>query len=228
MKKVALLLLSFAVAVNLVFVSFGEVYAASDYSIGLPDLMWENDPVPCDVDVQKIDSAGYCTITNVTSSKKNVVKIIKEKYAKETVYYAYAKKAGTSVIKVTFKNDSGKKQIITTKIKVKKYPKPIKLLKVNGKSVNLSKNKYMFSKKYTGSSVRVKITPKSGWEISTVYGHYYDKNWEMKNANIKVPQIKKGSAIAFSKKYQSMDIFIVLKNKKTGETLDYGVDFSRR
>ena len=228
MKKITLLLLSLVMVVGFVFVSFSEVQAASDYSIGLPDILWENDPVPNDVDIPKIDGTGYYKITKVSSSKKNVVKIEKENFDGKTVYYAYAKKPGTSVIKVTFKDDSGKKQTIKKEIKVKKYPKPIKRLKVNGKSVKLSKNKYMFNKKFSGTKVRVKITPKSGWVITTVYGHYYDKKWNMKNADINAAQIKKGSAIRFPKKYQSMDIFMTLSNKKTGDSLEYGVDFSRK
>ena len=143
------------------------------------------------------------------------------------IFFAYAKKPGTSVIKVTFKNENGKKQTLKTTLRVKKYPEPIKRLKVNGKSVKLSENKYGFAGKCSKSTVKVKMAPKSGWVITNVYGHYYDKNWDMKTANINVDQIKKGSVIKFPKKYKSMDIYICLRNRKNGDSLEYGIDFNR-
>lgn len=218
MKRFASTMLVLVVAFGLVFSSVGEVKAASSEYVPLPSVMWIGEYSYL-VSVYKMDSSKEYTVKKVTSSS-SAVKIKKEKWDDKTYWLATPKKAGTATVKVTYKK-SGKTKKISTKIKVKKYPNHIKSLKVNGKKINISKNKFTYTKRYKGTSAKIKMALKSGWKIKSVDGVYYKKDTN-KSFKVKKSQIAKGSKISFPKKYESMDVWIRMVNKK-GDVITYDV-----
>ena len=219
MKRFASTMLVLVVAFGLVFSSVGEVKAASSDYIALPSVMWVGDPISYSVGVYNMNSSKEYTIKKVTSSS-TAVKVKKEKYDNKTYWFAYGKRAGTATVKITYKKN-GKIKKISQKIKVKKYPNQIKSLKVNGKKINISKNKFEYTKRYKGTSPKIKLALKSGWKITYIDGQYYKKD-TMKSFKVKKSQITKGSKISFPKKYDSMIVWIYMQNKK-GDSIKYDV-----
>ena len=169
-------------------------------------------------------------ITSVKSSKKSVIKVIKHtdkdsRGNKYTMFWLEAKKAGKATITVKYKTPSGKTGTLKKTIRVKKYPKPVKSLKVNGKTVKVSDNKYFFFQKTSKKSVKVKMTPKKGWKIMSVNAVAFTKNDNTKKISVKKTQIKNGKAISFPKKYKELNLDVEMTNGK--DTITYTVFFNR-
>ena len=226
MRRIASLMLSLVMAFSLVIASIGEVNAESKYQLMMPDNMWANDPSGYSVSAFETSTQNYYDAVKITTSNSKVIKVESYKYEGNRSYLLYAKKPGKAVIKVTIKLKNGTRKTLKRTVQVKKYPAPLKSLKVNGKAVGLSANKYQVEKKVSGSKVSAKVAPKSGWKIAAVYGHYYDKNWNMKDVKVTKTAVKKGTSISFPKKYGSMDIYVALVNSK-GESFSYGIHFVR-
>ena len=165
-------------------------------------------------------------VTSVTTSNKKVVKVTKsivffQKGKKGPIYSLKFKKAGNATITIKYTRPNGKKATIKKKVLVKKYPAHIKSLKVCGKAVKTSKNKYQFTlKKYKKNSVTTNIKLKKGWEVSDVYVDYYTKNKWVKGNSIKTSLVTKGKKISFPKKYAYMSIDIGMTNDK-GDFISY-------
>ena len=226
MKRIASLILSLVMAFSLVIVSFGEVNAESKYYLAVPQVMWTNQPDSYGVTAGIIGTQNYYDPIKVTSSNSKVIRVSVNKYDGNKNYFIKARRPGKAVVKATIKLKSGSTKTIKTTITVKKYPAPVKSLKVNGKAVKLSTHKYQASKQTKGSKVSVKLVPKSGWKITYVYGTLYDKNWNGTDAKIKKSAIKKGTSISFPKNKSYMDIFVDLENSK-GESFSYCIDYFR-
>ena len=169
------------------------------------------------------------TVTSIKSSKPSVLHFKKDEMGWTYGYTVIPKKVGK--VKVTVKcTVGGKDYTLSQKCPVKKYPAPIKTLKVNKKKVTVSAKKNAYSRivnKYKKDYARVQILPKSNWKI--IYAKY--DMTDLKNAyKEKYPKssaIKKGIKINYPEKYKQLNVVIVIKNKKTDEVFDYFVQFNR-
>ena len=186
-------------------------------------------------------SAGYYDVKkdkpydgkliSVKSSNKKVVKVNKETFPDEKGKKVKAfsldyKKAGKAKITVEFKSAKGKKYKITKTIVIQKYPKVIKSLKVNGKKVKVSKNKFEYCvNNYKKTSGKVKLALKKGWKVLEVTADYNGRKWKNVELNRKV--VKKGSKISFPKKYELMTIFIRIGDKDQNNVFTYKILFPR-
>ncbi len=169
-------------------------------------------------------------VTSIVSSNKAVVKVNKgtaydERGKKFTLFTLDYKKAGTAKLTIKYTRPGGKKATLKKTLVVKKYPNMIKSLKVNGKSVTISKNKFRYSvKSYKKTSAKIKLTAKSGWKVKEVTGDYYGKSY--KYSELKKSVVTKGTSISFPKKYDHVIFYIYMENKN-GDSAVYEVDMFR-
>ena len=160
-------------------------------------------------------------LLSVKSSNKKVLKVVKTEGDDLYSYYLVPKKAGKSKITLKYKY-KGKTYKLSKTMQVKKYPKPIKKIKINGKTKKPSKYKFSCdTNNYKKTSAKIKITPAKGWKIT---GGYISQD-ESYFKTLKASVFKNGKSIKL-KKDCSAYIYITMVNKK-GETFDYGVSFIR-
>lgn len=222
-------MLAVVVALGLICFDTSAVSAASSWDINFPEKMWVGED-PYWVGLWKENNEGIATA--VSSSKSSVVAVKKEKYRDEkgktqTAFYVKPESVGTAKITIKFKTKSGKKLSTSRTVSVKKYPNHIKSLKVDGKTVNVSKNKYLYLKgKFKKDKVKINMKLKDGWKIVDVWGNCWDmdsgKIQEIKNAK---SLLKKGSAIKFPKKYSDFELMIGMS--KGDYYISYHVRLSR-
>jgi hypothetical protein len=182
---------------------------------------------PTESDWNKIDK---CTLVSVKSSNSKVLKAVKDGTSMYS-HYLQPVKTGKATVTVKYKY-KGNKYTIKKTVKVKKYPKAIKTITVNGKSIDLGKKKYRFDydvDKYKKTSAKVKIKPATGWKIVSAYmGMAKGSKDEWKE--IKVSTIKKGNAITIKKGYDAY-MFITLEctsGDNKGDNFTYAVRFYRK
>ena len=222
------LLLAVAVALGLVCFNTGDAMAQSDWTIGSPDVLWKG------ADSQWVNvwkGNQNATVTKVSSGNTKVIAIEKfkgenEKGKTQTFYYIAPKSTGKATITVNFTTPGGKKLKAKKTIRVKKYPNEITSLKVNGKKVNISKNKFRYDKgKITASKVKVALKLKKGWKIANVYGNCWNNSGSFKEIKNAKSLVKKGSEIKFPKKYSEFELLIEMTNGK--DMIDYHIRLSR-
>lgn len=178
----------------------------------------------------KKDKSYEGKVTSVTSSNNNVVKVVKDTYYNEkgkkaTSYHLKYVKAGAADITVKYTRPNGQKAVIKKTLQIKKYPNMIKSLKVNGKTVKTSKNKFQYSvNKFKKTSAKIKMATKNGWKVKEVTADYYGKSYKYKE--LKKSVVTKGTAISFPKKFNYMIIYIYMENK-SGDQITYEVDLFR-
>lgn len=176
------------------------------------------------------DKSYEGTVTSVISSNKSVVKVVKEtayneKGKKQTYFHLNYLKKGKATLTVKYKKPNGKKATIKETLKIKNYPKMIKSLKVNGKTVKVSKNKFSYTvKKFKKTSAKIKMATKNGWKIKEATVDLYGKSYKYKE--LKKSVITKGSSISIPKKYDMAIVYIYMENK-AGNQITYEVDFIR-
>lgn len=153
---------------------------------------------------------------SVTSSKPSVLKVGKEDGFGPISWWMKPVKTGTARITVKYKS-GGKTWKVSGKFQVKEYPNPFAWIKINGKKIDLSKNRSMYmNTKYTKKSITIDYKLKSGWKKVSLGGcrikgdDWIDVSW------------KKNKALSL-KGYDAADLLISLKNAKTGETCDYEI-----
>lgn len=221
-------ILSLALAAFVAFGTFAagavSVNAADDgWYIGISDTIWTGEEIYFGV-YDANENMG--DITSIASSNNGVLSAQKEVYDDFTYYYVKGVTAGTATLTVNFNTSSGA-QSLSQNILVKKYPKQIKSLKVNGKKVNTNKNKFFYAKKVSKkkTKVNIKMALKKGWKITNVSATRWTKNGEPKNFKVSKSAIKKGKAIKFSKKYTGM--YINVEMKKGSDIINYEFNFYR-
>ena len=167
---------------------------------------------------------------------KKVFTVNKEGYLDENdkkhyKFYIKPSKAGKTTITVTYTTFEGSTGKASFKLEVKKYPKAIKSLKVNGKKVKVEKKKidtrFSYNLKYNKTSAKIKMALNNNWKIKKVWaiyeigsGDYYETK------KISKQTIAKGKKIKFQKKYDDFYVYIDMKNSK-GNTFTYYVYFER-
>jgi len=156
----------------------------------------------------------------IVSTKLSKTGILKFKTI-ESVRGCTAKKPGKVTLTVTYEYE-GKKHKISQPVTVKKYPKAIKKLKINGKSVKMSTHKYEVRKKNKSSKPKIKMTLKKGWKIDSITAYAFKGN-KSKDIKLSKSTLKKGKAIKLPKGYKSMYIFVSMKNSKN-ESISYEIN----
>ena len=190
------------------------IWTGQNYWIYVNDIN-SNDPEPRRADV-----------TSAKTSNKRVFKIGSDDINDED-FLLIPVKPGTAKLTVYYETPSGETRKLSKKIVVKKYPKQIKSLRLNGKKVNTNKHKYSYIKKVSKSTtkVRVKMALKKGWKITKVYGIRMKETGPLVDFKISKSAVKKGKSIKFSK--DSIETIVVIEMKKGKNTIDYWVYFSK-
>ena len=165
---------------------------------------------------------GYEKTTLVKSSNSSVLKVKNKRWL-----CVIPKKAGKAKITLEYELD-GKSYSTSTTFTVKKYPNPIKSLKINGKSIKLKDSDrlgYTFYLPDDGlkSSIIINMKPASGWSISKIRAYSYSPvDDDVKEAKFTVKNNKK-----FTLKAElNAKVTYTLKHKK-GQTFNYGIHFWR-
>lgn len=216
------LLLSAAVAFSMMFAGSVETFAAS-WAIDISSKVFVGQVR--NVSVSKSGKTG--DISSVKSSSSSIIKVISHGSGSDKWYEIEPLKTGKAKLTVKFRTDSGKSKTLKKTLTVKKYPKQIKSLKVNGKKIDTGKNKYEYSKAgYTKTSAAIKMSVKDGWTIYSVTGTLYDskakKSKDIKNVKKK---ITKGKEISFPKEYDNLNVYINMS--KDDLFISYYVNLNR-
>ena len=166
-------------------------------------------------------------ITSATSSDTSVFSIKTEAFEDGNNYFIIGVAPGTAKLTVSFTTQSGETKTLSKNIVVKKYPKEIKSLKVNGKKVSTSKHKFNYRKKISKSksSVKIKMALKKGWKITSIYADRSKTGEKYTTFKVSKSALTKGKAIKFSKKYKYMWIRVAMKKGKN--IIWYSFDFYR-
>lgn len=161
-------------------------------------------------------SSENATIKSIKSGNTSIAKISK----KSGSFVWKVKKAGKVKITVNFTTPDGTLKTVSKKITVKKYPKPFKSIKINGKSVKVSKNKYKYSGDVSDSATKasVKMALKSGWKVDTVTCSVI-KGSITKDVTVSKSAVTKGKKIGFPEYYDNMSINIGLIKVSGGKTV---------
>ena len=161
---------------------------------------------------------GTSAISNVKVANKKIVSV--ETVSKKKIDL-YGKKAGKTTISYTYNGKTHKATVI-----VKKYAKPVSSIKIGSKNY-ASKFKSRCSASLNVDACKgkvIKVKPASGWKLAYIkfgYIKYTADDW-----NVATKRISNGSKIP--KVDVGLEIYIVMKNKKTGgyETLSLVSPFS--
>ena len=193
-----------------------------------PDTFWVNNPYNY-TGIENFDEENGDVINSVTSSNPSVLSAKKDSSGDFFGWKLISKKPGTAKLTVKL-TVSGKAYTISQSYKVKKYPKAIKKLKLNGKTVKVTAKKKAWElnkKKYKKSYVKVKVTPKKGWKVmyATVSMGDYKDLYSYKD--LKKSVIKKGKKIKFPKKYKWATLTLMIYNEKQDAYFLYYVNLYR-
>ena len=224
-------LLALCLAFSMICINTSEVNAASGYSIGMSSSVHVGEEEELSIYNTKTYEGESNAVTTAKSSKPKVLKVykvIRTDYSgnKTTVWKWKALKAGKAKIVLKYKTKSGKTGKIKHKVQVKKYPNEIRKLTINGKAVNVRKNKFSVTRNgITSESIRIKLKLKKGWSIESASGRLYTSGSTKDLKGVK-KKLKKGKAISFDKKYNEMFLFIYMKNKK-GDRIGYDISLLR-
>lgn len=173
-------------------------------------MLWENNEFTIGAELDNWPEGAR--IISVKSSKPSVVKA---SFSNASSTYINLKAGKTGKATVTVKYSlNGKKKSISTVYTVKKYPNAITTLKINGKSVNLKKNKWQYNlKSYNKSNMTVIFKPSSGWKVINSYF----------SGAAGTVQIKSGKSFAVERTDYAL-INLLFINKK-GEKFFYHINF---
>ena len=229
--KLFSVMLAFVMAFGMVLADTAAVSAGSSWDLTISPTVYVGEPW-AGLEVYNIKTDKSATVISLTSSAPKVIKIRKNKGEGENgeVVYdfeAVPKKAGKAKLTGKFRMSNGKTGSFSKTVVVKKYPGQIKSLKVNGKSIDLKKNKYnYYLEGFTGNNVTIKMNLKKGWKITSAEGSLdnFDtgKSKQIKNAK---KLLKSGKTISFPQSYNSFWISITME--KGDDMLSYGIQLRR-
>ena len=163
---------------------------------------------------------GNAKSFTVESGSRNVLKVGKQQGFGPYGWWMQPVKAGKAKITLKYKTGSKSRKVSGT-FTVKKYPDPFEYIKINGRKVDLKKNRVnCIVQNYKKKTITVNFKLKKGWKVSGLSGSrvkgedWIDLTW------------KKNKAISL-KGYDAADLVIDLKNKNTGLECDYEIPVSR-
>ena len=229
-KRTIALALSAMLAFTMIAAGTFAVSAADDnWKIGLfgfPGEYWEGYDGDLYLYSDKVDYDE--DIISAKSSNVSVAKITKGIDVDTYLYHIEFKKAGKTKLTVKFRTPEGEKKTVKQTITVKKYPDPFKSLKINGKKVKISKNKFRYYGKISKNkkTVSIKAELNKGWKIRKIEARRYDRNWKESKLKITKKMLTKGSSISFPKKYESLEATVFLYKGKKQMQYDIAVDRS--
>lgn len=190
-------------------------YAAEKPSI-ITSTLWAG-VGKCALKVQNLPSDAKAF--SVTSNRKAVVKAGCDDRNDPDSLWINPLKTGNAKITVKYKTGSRTKSVSAT-FTVKEYPDPFVWVKVNGKKVDLSKNKLGYDvDKYAKKSITVDYKLSSGWKLKSRTVARF------KGDDIKDSAWKKNKAISLSGCDMAI-VNIVLKNG-VGDEFTYMVFVTR-
>ena len=196
------------------------VYAAAKPSIQ-KDSLWVGSPKRSPI---LLDFPDEATIVSIKSANPAMLKVGKEKNFGPWGLWMLPLKVGKCKITIRYKLD-GKTASMSQIFTIKKYPDPFAWIKINGKKIDLKKNKYeIYNKKYSKKSFTISFKLNSGWKLaqSPCPGAYW-----IGDEYIDGIQWKNGKSFKMPGKYDRLCAAIDLTNKKTGEFFNYEVWFTR-
>lgn len=223
-----------------------EASAETEYRIDLPGTFW----IGQDEEWLRLTDkdGGSADIDSITQSNK-VFRVSKDKYQDEngnTHYDVYIRpvRTGSTRFTINYTDEDGAQRVMTTKkFRVKKYPKEIKSLIVNGHKIKTEKKaklpngkkadtRYAYCVKNKGVKARIKMKLNKGWKITDVSsvlsrGNDDDiRSYEKVTKKIITKQtVTNGKKIVFPKSWEELTVCVTMK--KNGETIDYCVVFFR-
>ena len=162
-------------------------------------------------------------VTSVKSSNKSVLKVNQYGDTFDDISVT-PKKAGKAKITVKYKVGKNSYSVTSANFTVKKFPKAIKSLKVNGKSVSLTKDKFdypLFDYAKTKGTITVKAA--SGWKVSKLV-LFPDPDYNPSSTYRKTVKNGKSFNIPSDGSYC---VDITMTNKKTNDVFVYHVGFFR-
>ena len=157
------------------------------------------------------------TNVKITSSNSKVIKVPDKRFP-----CLEPKKAGKAKITVKFKL-KGKQYKISKTFTVKKYPKAIQSLTINGQKIPL-KDWARLNYWYEGEmdqlvTVTINVNAAKDWKISKIKG--YEVGMDAADGR-KAITVKNNKQLTFGADYMG-EVIYTLKNKKTGKTFKYTI-----
>ena len=163
MKKKCLGLLSVCLLLALLAGAMLPAWAAAKPSIQ-KESVWVGSPKRSPILLDWPDGAE---ILSITSANKSMMKTGKQKDFGPWGIWMMPLKVGKCKITIRYKLD-GKIYSMSQIIPIKKYPSPFAWIKVNGKKIDLKKNKFEFySKNYKKKTFTVSFKLNAGWKLDS-------------------------------------------------------------
>ena len=157
---------------------------------------------------------GNAKSFSITSSRKDIIKVGCGDRNDPSTLWLKPLKVGKSKITVKYKA-GGKSYSVSSTFTVKKYPNPLAWVKVNGKKIDLKKNKLGYDlESYTKKKLTVDYALSSGWKVRRRFVSMFVDN------DIKDVAWKKGKAIDLSNVPAAI-VTLVLYNSKTDDEFLY-------
>lgn len=175
-----------------------------------------------DITVQNAPKSAR--VVSVKSSNKSVLKVYKDGNTFDDISVSPGKKTGKATITVKYTVGKDSYSVTSDPFTVKKFPKAIKSLKVNGKSVNLSRDAFdypLFG--YAKAKGTITVKAASGWKVSKLV-LFPDPDYNPASAYRKT--VKNGKSFNIPKD-GSYCVDITMTNKKTKDVFIYHVGFYR-
>lgn len=156
----------------------------------------------------------------VNSGNKSVVKATCKDRNNVSSVQLTPLKPGKSMITLTYKS-AGTYHKVSKLFNVKKYPKAFSYIKVNGKKINLSKNKGSVQyRDYDQNTILVSFKAGDGWAVDVCTGtRFRNGTWSRLTWQNGKSVDLKGNVVT--------NLAIYLHNRKTGDRFDYLISISR-
>ena len=161
---------------------------------------------------------------SVTSSKPGVLKVGKQKGFGPYGWWMEPLKPGKAKITLKYKT-GGKIKSVSATFQVKNYPDPFEYIKINGKKVDLKKNKFEFySRNYKKKTFTVSFKLNAGWKLDSnpCPGAY----WIGDDFGDGI-KWKNGKSFKLPAEYDRLCAAIDIVNKNTGDFFNYEIWFTK-
>lgn len=220
MKKRVLSLLSLCLLLAVLSASMLPAIAATKPSIQKGDL-WVGSPKRTPI---LLDFPDDAKILSIKSANPSMLKVGKEKGFGPWGIWMLPLKVGKCRITIRYKLN-GKTSSMSQVITIKKYPSPFAWIKVNGKKVDLKKNKFEFySRNYKKKTFTVSFKLNAGWKLDSnpcpgAYwiGDDFGDGFKWKN----------GKSFKLPAEYDRLCAAIDIVNKNTGDFFNYEIWFTK-
>lgn len=220
MKKKLLSLLSICLLLTLLSASLLPAWAAAKPSIQKGDL-WVGSPKRTPI---LLDFPDDAKILSIKSANTSMLKVGKEKGFGPWGIWMLPLKVGKCRITIRYKLN-GKTSSMSRVITIKKYPSPFAWIKVNGKKVDLKKNKFEFySRNYKKKTFTVSFKLNAGWKLDSnpCPGAY----WIGDDFGDGI-KWKNGKSFKLPAEYDRLCAAIDIVNKNTGDFFNYEIWFTK-